>query len=85
MGHSEGGGSASWHHAIGNATYADAILDRLVHNAYRIELNGDSMRRQTNPPGLTAAPPDDTHYHHNPVISADRDRWNSHGHNRTVH
>ena len=27
-------------------TYADAILDRLVHNAYRIELRGDSMRRR---------------------------------------
>ncbi|MDJ0278909.1 IS21-like element helper ATPase IstB [Sphingomonas sp. 2R-10] len=36
---------ASWHHAIGDATYADAILDRLVHNAHRIELDGDSMRR----------------------------------------
>lgn len=36
---------ASWHHAIGDATYADAILDRLVHNAHRVELEGDSMRR----------------------------------------
>lgn len=34
-----------WHDVIGNPTYADAILDRLVHNAHRIELSGDSMRR----------------------------------------
>ena len=32
---------------FGEPTYADdAILDRLVHNAYRIELRGDSMRRR---------------------------------------
>ena len=36
---------ADWHSAIGDATLADAILDRLVHNAYRIELKGDSMRK----------------------------------------
>jgi DNA replication protein DnaC len=36
---------ADWHAIIGNATYADAILDRLVHNAHRIELSGESMRR----------------------------------------
>ena len=35
-----------WHAMIGDPTYADAILDRLVHNAYRIELRGESMRRQ---------------------------------------
>jgi DNA replication protein DnaC len=34
-----------WHRAIGDATYADAILDRLVHRAVRIELKGESMRR----------------------------------------
>lgn len=34
-----------WHEVIGDPTYADAILDRLVHNAHRIELVGDSMRR----------------------------------------
>jgi DNA replication protein DnaC len=34
-----------WHEIIGDPTYADAILDRLVHNAHRIELNGESMRR----------------------------------------
>lgn len=36
----------SWHDAIGEATLADAILDRLVHNAHRIELRGESMRKQ---------------------------------------
>ncbi len=35
-----------WHDMIGDPTYADAILDRLLHNAYRIELRGDSMRRR---------------------------------------
>jgi DNA replication protein DnaC len=34
-----------WHEIIGNPTYADAILDRLVHNAHRIDLTGDSLRR----------------------------------------
>jgi DNA replication protein DnaC len=37
---------ASWHETMANPTLADAILDRLVHNAYRIELRGDSMRKQ---------------------------------------
>ena len=36
---------ASWHEQIGDATIADGILDRLVHNAHRIEMSGDSMRR----------------------------------------
>ena len=34
-----------WHALIGDPTLGDAILDRLVHNAYRIELKGESMRR----------------------------------------
>jgi DNA replication protein DnaC len=34
-----------WHEIIADATVADAILDRLVHNAYRIELKGESMRK----------------------------------------
>ncbi len=34
-----------WHEALGEPTVADAILDRLVHNAYRLELKGDSRRR----------------------------------------
>jgi DNA replication protein DnaC len=35
-----------WHEAIANPTVADAILDRLVHNAHRITLKGASMRRK---------------------------------------
>jgi DNA replication protein DnaC len=35
-----------WHDLIGNPTLADAILDRLVHNAYKLNLTGDSMRKQ---------------------------------------
>ena len=34
-----------WHELIGNPTIADAILDRLVHNAHHLILNGDSMRK----------------------------------------
>ncbi len=35
----------AWHDIIGDPTYADAVLDRLVHNAHRIELTGESLRR----------------------------------------
>ena len=35
-----------WHEVIGNPTLADAILDRLVHNAYKITLKGGSMRKK---------------------------------------
>ena len=38
-----------WHDSLGDATLADAIMDRLVHNAHRIELKGESMRRQHAP------------------------------------
>jgi DNA replication protein DnaC len=34
-----------WHEIIGDPTYAGAILDRLIHNAHRIELGGESLRR----------------------------------------
>ena len=37
---------ARWHEKIVDPTYADAILDRLAHNAHRLEMNGESMRRQ---------------------------------------
>ena len=37
---------ASWHPQIGDPTVADSILDRLVHNAHRIELKGESMRKK---------------------------------------
>jgi DNA replication protein DnaC len=36
---------ARWHEQIGDPTVADGILDRLVHNAHRIELRGESMRK----------------------------------------
>ena len=36
---------AKWHDIIGDSTIADAILDRLIHNSYRIELDGESMRK----------------------------------------
>jgi len=35
-----------WHELIGDPTLADAILDRLVHNAYKINLKGESMRKR---------------------------------------
>jgi DNA replication protein DnaC len=34
-----------WYEVIGNPTLADAILDRLVHNAYRLDLTGESLRK----------------------------------------
>jgi DNA replication protein DnaC len=42
----------NWHAALatGDPTLADAILDRLVHNAHRLELKGASMRRRQPPP-----------------------------------
>lgn len=38
---------ARWHEQIGDPTLADGILDRLVHNAHRLELKGDSMRKRS--------------------------------------
>src|SRR5690242_5437683 len=54
---------ATWHDVIGEPTLGDAILDRIVHNAYRLELDGPSMRKlkageatdpTTSPPSTTA-------------------------------
>ena len=46
-----------WHEVIGNPTIADAILDRLVHNAHRLKLKGDSMRKiAAKRSGLDASP-----------------------------
>jgi DNA replication protein DnaC len=39
-----------WHEQIGDPTIADGILDRLVHNAHRIEMRGESMRKKQNLP-----------------------------------
>ena len=36
----------AWHQIIGEQTIADAILDRLVHSAHRINLKGESMRKK---------------------------------------
>lgn len=35
-----------WHEQIGDPTLADAILDRLVHSAHKIKLDGESMRKK---------------------------------------
>ena len=37
---------ARWHEQIGDPTAADGILDRLVHNAHRIDMRGESMRKK---------------------------------------
>ena len=49
---------ATWHEVIGEPTLGDAILDRIVHNAYRLELDGPSMRKLTasEAPAAPAAP-----------------------------
>jgi DNA replication protein DnaC len=40
-----------WHDLIGDATVADAILDRLIHGSHRIDLDGDSMRKTRSKAG----------------------------------
>ena len=37
-----------WYDTIGEKTFADAILDRIVHAAHRIELKGESLRKNSN-------------------------------------
>lgn len=37
---------ASWYEVIGEKTIADAIMDRIIHNAHRIELSGESLRKK---------------------------------------
>ena len=44
-----------WPKVIGEPTIADAILDRIVHNAYRIDLKGEWKRKRNKPPPSTAA------------------------------
>ena len=58
--------TTTWHEVIGEPTFADAILDRIVHNAYRLALDGPSMRKikageeeaaaQSDATAATAAP-----------------------------
>ena len=43
-----------WHDVLGDATFADAILDRLVHNAHRLTLKGASMRKKKKHPSSPA-------------------------------
>lgn len=38
---------SKWHEYLGEPTIADAIMDRIVHRAHRLELHGESMRKQT--------------------------------------
>lgn len=47
----------AWHDIVGDPTIADAILDRLVHNAHKINLKGDSMRKKRG--NLTKKKPSD--------------------------
>lgn len=44
---------AQWHDMIGEPTIADAILDRIVHNAHRVNLEGESMRKRKSTSTLT--------------------------------
>lgn len=44
-----------WHAYLGDRTVADAILDRLVHNSYRLVLKGESMRKRRNPTAVHAS------------------------------
>jgi DNA replication protein DnaC len=37
---------AKWYEVIGEKTIADAIMDRIIHNAHRIELSGESLRKK---------------------------------------
>ena len=39
-----------WPEVIGEPTIADAVLDRIVHNAYRVDLKGESQRKRNRPP-----------------------------------
>ena len=48
-----------WHGVINDATVADAILDRLVHNAYRLDLKGESIRKTRANLSAQAQPPAD--------------------------
>jgi IstB-like ATP binding protein len=46
-----------WHDIVGNPTLADAILDSVIHSAYKIELAGESMRkRRMLEPAIEPAP-----------------------------
>ena len=40
---------SDWHDRLGNPTLSDAVMDRIIHNAYRLELRGESMRKRRSP------------------------------------
>jgi len=40
---------SDWHDRLGNATLSDAVMDRIIHNAFRLELRGESMRKRRSP------------------------------------
>jgi DNA replication protein DnaC len=42
--------ASRWHEQISDPTIVDGIVDRLVHNAHRIEMRGESMRKKRTPP-----------------------------------
>lgn len=44
---------AQWHGLFADTTIADAVLDRIVHQAYRLELRGESLRKTLPPPAAT--------------------------------
>lgn len=46
---------SAWHEYLNEPTVADAILDRIVHNAYTLNLSGESMRRRQKPVAKTSA------------------------------
>jgi len=49
-----------WHECVGDATFGDAIMDRLVHHAHRITLTGGSLRKLGAAPAATT-PTDEQH------------------------
>lgn len=48
----------AWHDIVDEPTFADAILDRLIHNAHRLALDGPSMRKTLNAPAAKPVDPD---------------------------
>ena len=48
---------SAWHDVIGEPTFADAILDRLIHNAHRLTLDGPSMRKVNMGPAAKQVDP----------------------------
>jgi DNA replication protein DnaC len=58
---------AKWYDIIGEQTIADAILDRIVHDAHRIELNGESLRKRYGMKNDYSGPYPATHSGPNPA------------------